>query len=166
MTTNNEELIKIAKELNISLKDVCMKNMLPNKRTIGNYIINLASYPNNGTHWVLLIVNNNISFYFDSFGELPPTEIYEFCKTEKKKLCYNTFEIQDLKSNLCGFYCISLIKFVHDKMGSFKTKKSFLDCCNNFINMFKKNTKLNGKVLKEYLSKFDFSLKKYFLENN
>ena len=45
----------------------------------GAYIIDLDEYPDIGTHWVALWVNNNNATYFDSFGvEHIPKEIKTF----------------------------------------------------------------------------------------
>ena len=32
------------------------------------YIVNLAEYNDNGSHWIAYYVNNNSATYFDSFG--------------------------------------------------------------------------------------------------
>ena len=46
----------------------------------GAYIINLDEYSDIGTHWVALLINNNVT-YFDSFGvEHIPKEIKKFIK--------------------------------------------------------------------------------------
>ena len=50
-----------------------------NKIKDGVYVINPDAYPDIGTHWVALYVNNNSVTYFDSFGvEHIPKEIKAF----------------------------------------------------------------------------------------
>ena len=51
MSLSNFQLETLAKELNIKLDGVYMKNELNFRRTIGNYIINLDDSGNQGTHW-------------------------------------------------------------------------------------------------------------------
>lgn len=49
-------------------------------------------------------------YYFDSFG-LPPSEsIKKYLKTSDKQILYNTSEIQNIKSDMCGTYCIHFIR--------------------------------------------------------
>ena len=49
------------------------------KKKDGTYIINLDEYSDNGTHWVVLHVENNNVIYFDFFGvEHIPKEIKTF----------------------------------------------------------------------------------------
>jgi hypothetical protein len=85
----------------------CMKNELPNKiKNNTMFIINLeSSNEGNGSHWTALFVKNNKALYCDSFGMLPPEEVIDFVKSNRKmKLCYNEVDIQDLKSELCGWF--------------------------------------------------------------
>ncbi len=112
MPLSNYQLENIARDLRITLKDVVMKDELPTERETGNWIINLESEGNHGSHWVCLIVCDNFSFYFDSFGQLMPTEVIDFCKDRYHPLYYNAKEIQDMDSSLCGFYCIGFFKYL------------------------------------------------------
>ena len=53
----------------------------------GEYVINLDEYPDIGSHWVALYVqNNNSVIYFDSFGvEHIPKEIKAFINNKNIK---------------------------------------------------------------------------------
>ena len=62
MSLSNFQLETLAKELNIKLDGVYMKNELNFRRTIGNYIINLDDSGNQGTHWCVLIVEKRMHF--------------------------------------------------------------------------------------------------------
>ena len=106
---SNFDIDSIAKSLDIKIDGIFMKNEMNFERQNGNYIINLDDSGNDGTHWTALIVKNNISFYYDSYGCPPPEQIIEFCKRGKTHLYYNTRVIQDIESELCGFYCIALL---------------------------------------------------------
>ena len=117
------------------------------KRTNGNYIINLQSSNEGWTHWTAWIIREKNSFYFDSFGAPPCVEIIRYCKKNGTHLYFNNWIIQDLKSSLCGFYCLSLLLFVFENK---QREKSLNETYNEFINLFQDNTERNGKILKEY----------------
>ena len=106
-----------------------------------------------GTHWLALILDDNKCFYFDSFGEPAPIEIEAFIKkfNHTGQYAYNNFEIQNLTSDLCGYYCIGLYKYLAND----KLNENLYKDCNSFINLFQQNTKLNGNILKNYLSSLD-----------
>ena len=73
-------------------------------------------------------------FFFDSFGAPPSKEIIKFCKKSKDKhLYYNNSIIQDLHSELCGFYCLGLLFYNKLYRNRFTSLNS---CCNSFINLF------------------------------
>ena len=63
-----------------------MKDDLPKKVTDGNFIINLESSVDKngnecgGSHWTALVVKGSQSFFFDSFGAYPSTEIVNYVK--------------------------------------------------------------------------------------
>ena len=77
----------------------------------GAYIINLDEYPDIGTHWVDLHVNNNNFTYFDSFGvEHIPKESKKFVKN--KNITANVFKILVYDSVMCGYFCIGFIDFM------------------------------------------------------
>ena len=42
-----------------------------------NIIINLEDHYGNGSHWVC-IYNNQVKYYFDSYGLPPPVEVMKF----------------------------------------------------------------------------------------
>ena len=160
MSLSNFQLETVAKELNIKLDGVFMKNELNFRRTIGNYIINLDDSGNQGTHWCVLIVEKKNAFWFDSYGCPPPEQIQTFCKSNNTHLYFNTRVIQDLDSSLCGFYCIAILKYISN------SNKDLLESSNDFCNMFDKSeTEVNGYLLKGYLNKFNIKLKKYLFKH-
>ena len=67
-------------------------------------IINLDSLENAGTHWVCCAPSHDNKFvwYFDSFGMGYPEEF----TSDGKQIIYNSSQYQDIKSVLCGYYCL------------------------------------------------------------
>jgi hypothetical protein len=101
---------------NISnFRGVFSKDMLPkfiNKNE--SVVINLENYfAGNGTHWVGVYnsPNSDVIEYFDSFGLYPPDTILTYMKTSNKDGCiYNSSEIQDMESIMCGYYVCYYLK--------------------------------------------------------
>ena len=73
-------------------------------------VINSDKTDGRGKHWVALI-NRGDKIYFDSFGVRPLKEVEELVG---KDLYYNTYRIQALDSNTCGYFCIDFINNVKD----------------------------------------------------
>ena len=148
MSLTNFELITLCQFYNISLNGVYMKDELPSKNIIGNYIINLDSSSGGGTHWCCFIETpKNECLYFDSFGCVPPEEVSKFIRG---KYGFNNWIIQDLSSHNCGFFCLGLLNHIKNDISN----GSIYDKANNYINLFKSNTKLNDTLLKQYFSTF------------
>lgn len=147
MTLSNFDIEELSKRLNIKIVGCFLKNELPEKCKNGNYIINMdSSYSGkNGTHWTLLMCRESICLYFDSFGIPPPKEVLTFIRQKYKQHYWNNEIIQNIKSQLCGYFCLALIKYV-------KNSKDMLMSSQNFINMFDDNTKLNDNILKKYIN--------------
>ena len=71
----NFDLEDAAKKLNIPLRGVFCRNMLPaNSEQRERGILNLDDSSVNGTHWTAWYKNGNTKFYFDSYGVQPPIE--------------------------------------------------------------------------------------------
>ena len=86
MSVTNIQLEDLARQLNIPLNGIFMKDEMTFKRQNGNFIINLDDSHNEETHWCALIIKDNICFYFDSFGVPCPEQVIKFCK--KPNLIY------------------------------------------------------------------------------
>jgi hypothetical protein len=120
---------------------VYMKDQLPDKLERGSYIVNLqSSKDGGGTHWVCLYYTPNFSYYYDSFGFVPPLEI----QNKIIPYIYNDMEIQDIDSTACGFYCVALVLFLNKKMN---IERGFIE----FINLFGKDTERNEAILHQIL---------------
>ena len=109
-------------------------------------VINLDSLEGFGTHWVCCWFSKNHFKYFDSFGLPPPLEWEENVKKwfpKMKTFQRNNFQIQDLPSSKCGYYCIC---FLNEK----KTKgKKFQDMLKMFSSS---NPKENEKIIVTYIN--------------
>ena len=111
----NYDLVNLAHNFQLPIVSICMKDKLPRRVRDGNYIINLQSSDggrNHGTHWTALVVQGQQSLFFDPFGVWPSTEIRDFVKNRKGcHLAFTTKDIQDLHSNLCGWFCLGFLIF-------------------------------------------------------
>ena len=80
------------------------------KGTVSNnesLILNIDDSTGDGTHWTCLYSKNEKCLYFDSYGFLPPIEIYNYCKD--KEAYYNSFTIQASNEVICGHYCLYVL---------------------------------------------------------
>jgi len=140
---SNTDIIHILKSQGVKLNGVFMKDELPSKLKCGFYVVNLqSSTVGNGTHWVAFYYNSKNSFYFDAFGFPAPVEIEQ----KLKKYKYNEKQIQNLKSTACGYYCIAFILFLYGKQNKELETRFVL-----FIDAFSTDTKINDKLLYDYL---------------
>ena len=128
-----------------------MKDQMPRKVMDGCYIINLqSSTQGNGTHWCAMVIWKKMSYYFDSFGAPPPKELIKF--TKKKKgghLLYNSWIIQDIKSENCGWYSIAFLLYLWKNRQNINLKDVF----NRFVNNFIDDTTKNDEILKTLFSR-------------
>ena len=106
-SSSENDLYLLADALNLKINFIGSLYEL-NNFTHGNYIILISpSKKVHNGHWVGLKISKNKSYYFDSYGMLPPQIIAENVKTP---LYYNNEQIQDLRSSHCGLYCIFFLK--------------------------------------------------------
>lgn len=133
---SNFDILNILDKKNISINGIFSKDLLP-KLQKGFYIINLENHnEGNGTHWTILYFDNDNNFYMDSFGSPAPLEIQKHLKD----YFYNDKQIQNINSTACGYYCIYFIEyFTKNKIN----KNEF----QNFLNIFKTNSKHNDLIL-------------------
>ena len=140
-TTNDIQLKEYAEKMGLPLNNILMRDEMNYLNEEGFYIINLDNSNGNGTHWTSLFYHPLNSYYFDSYGFVPPLEV------EKKirPYIYNDADIQDFNSEACGYYALAFIKFLYDKSNKEVAFKEFL-------RLFKSNTKENDDILKKYLN--------------
>ena len=150
---SNVDLKTIANKLGIKLNGIYMKDQLTISNTYtGAYIVNLQNSDHSGSHWVSFIkVDDDITFYFDSFGQTVPDTLRKLFNNENldDKVYYNLIQIQDYHSTLCGLYCILYLYVMkNSKVNVFKRLKEYL----NLFNTEKKCLKDNDVILIDYLN--------------
>lgn len=136
----NTDIKNILDHYKIKLNAIDQKDKIVLNKP-GYYIINIqSSKEGSGTHWTALIYNPEKSYFFDAYGFPPPDDI-ELLLPEYE---YNMFDIQNINSSSCGFYCIAFLKFMNSK----KDKESAFKA---FLNLFKRNTIQNENILDDIL---------------
>ena len=117
MGLSNFDIQKMAKHLEIpNFKGVFTRDQLPKK--IGNKeagIVNLNTSNEPGSHWVAYFRDGSKKIYFDSFGQVIPTEIQKYLKT-KDEYRYslpvierNTDVVQEPNTVICGHLCLYVL---------------------------------------------------------
>ena len=109
---------------------------------LGYYIVNLNDSTQPGSHWVTLRVRappEGIE-YFDSFGLNAPHEVVELSNTLGVNYLYNSTQYQDLKSVLCGYWCLY---FVNES----RKGKAYYDIVKPFSHS---DTQFNERLIVEY----------------
>ena len=95
-------------------------------------IINSDKSTKPGSHFVCLIRHGDAVMYFDSLA-LP--EVYDLLeedieeiieKTKANKVYINTKQIQGLRSNTCGYFCIYFVTFYYWQHPEFKDIKRIM----------------------------------------
>jgi hypothetical protein len=141
--STNTQLINFAEKMKLPLNNILMRDEMNELKNDGFYIINLDDSNGNGTHWTALYFQGNPlnSYYFDSFGFVPPLEVEQ----KIKPYLYNDADIQDFNSEACGYYCLAFIKFLHDKNDIELAFRQFLQ-------LFGNKTTENDNILEKYLN--------------
>ena len=140
-TTSDIQLKEYAEKMGLPLNNILMRDEMNELNKDGFYIINLDNSNGNGTHWTSLYFHPLNSYYFDSYGFVPPLEVEQ----KIKPYIYNDADIQDFDSKACGYYALAFIKFLYDKTNKEVAFKEFL-------RQFKNNTKENDNILQKYLN--------------
>ena len=115
-------------------------DQLPKICKTGFYIANLDSSDQDGSHWVAICNTPSYKYccYYDTFARTAPKEIKTFMTTSGKPLIRNALSVQDITSDLCGYYCISLIHDMHNGEGF-----------DDVIYHFKHNTQQNDDMIED-----------------
>jgi len=109
---SNTDLTQYAKCLKIPyFRGVFMKDELP--RTIKQYetgIVNLDNSYGPGTHWVCYKKVDNVVYYFDSFGNIPPPQELINYFRPALKVFYNYSREQPHNTSICGHLCLEFLR--------------------------------------------------------
>ena len=123
----------------ISRDQIALIDSSKNHR-LGYYIVNLNDSTQPGSHWVVIHVKNDIIEYFDSFGLNAPMELVELSDRMGLNYLYNSTQYQDLKSVLCGYWCLY---FVNES----RKGRSYYDILRPFSHT---DTQFNERLIVEY----------------
>lgn len=161
---SNFEIEDLAQQLNLPLIGVYSKDEIKNiVPRVGTYIINQQnSDVGDGTHWTMCKIycdddrhedsHENVkvckALAFDSFGIGCSLEVSNFLKPFKP-IAQSTRQIQDLKSEECGWFCLCLDYALEHKMH----KETYLQDYESWIQMWSDNTKKNSEILKAFMKK-------------
>lgn len=105
----------------------------------GSYILNLGNQ-----HWTCLYVKNKKGIYFDSFGEIYPNAVKQFCPN----IIYSDDTIQSINSVACGYYCLYFLYWMTNKY-----KYNFTYTFNLLRSKFSDDEKQNDKILQSLIKK-------------
>jgi hypothetical protein len=146
---SNFDIASILEKLNVPFNGCFAKDELTNKTFVdGNFIINLNNKYQNGSHWIAVIKKQGKVFAIDSFGQAPPQNIVNLCKKMNLEIFYNNVSYQDIKSNLCGYFCIALFLYIHNH------KTNIFDAIQNFTDLFDDDSSKNDAILKRFVNHY------------
>ena len=154
--TSNIDLEKLCAIFSINLVAVLAKDELKKYTPVeGGYIINIGNLNTGGTHWVCFIIDESYIVYFDSFGVRPPDDVKRFIyrfnfKSHVNGIIYSTQQIQGLKSNLCGYYCIYCLWYFTVLHRDNNDYKKLINGHSKLYSLVK--LKLNDKILQKLFS--------------
>ena len=149
---SNIDLETLCIHYKIPMVSICMKDELPKKVEDGNYIINLQNSEapdgsfNSGTHWLALKIQGKKACFFDSFGCPPATEICDYVKKRKgSRLAFNNWDVQDMRSENCGYFALSFLIFMENGL-----KTDLFGKFNDYVNIYGDDTVQNDALLKHF----------------
>lgn len=122
---------------------------LARKDNINKFAVINLDPDGGGTHWVAIWKSDpKLMYYFDPFGVIPDATIYQTLKKSCRplsegKVLYNTKQIQDVESIMCGYYCIYFLEYLLNKSNS-DGGNDYLD----FVMLWDDDTKKNEQKIK------------------
>ena len=129
----NIDLIEYAQKLDIPhFRGVFMRDTLPkkpHKEECG--IVNLNTSAESGSHWVCYYKKGSNRIYFDSFGQITPSEIQVYLKTKQELgvvgvIQRNTDIVQPINTHICGHLCLFVLKALASKHWAFQQVLNYL----------------------------------------
>ena len=106
--------------------------LIPKGRT-GLLIFNTDTSQNTGQHWIALCITNNNIYYFDSLSSefQHSIQFQEYMTFAKKRLTWNTIQIQHDLSDKCGNHCLVFCYAMRKK----RNRTNYESFLNNFLNL-------------------------------
>jgi hypothetical protein len=156
---SNFDIEKLCAKLDLPLVGIYQKDQLSKvPKQIGSYYVNQqSSSEGDGTHWCLFkiycdeerdeeypSVRTAKALYFDPFGLNMSEEVEEYLGGFKP-IPYNNKQIQNVRSESCGWYCVACDYILEHK----KHSDSYLDDFELFLQHFRDNPSKNQILLKE-----------------
>ena len=167
MSLTNYQLLDLGKRMNVPLESPYFKDELPlNLKSNVGYIINLEDEedengdPNTGSHWCALYIREypnekREAIYFDPYGTGCPQDVEKSMKkTLGKSIPHTTKQIQDLNSDMCGWFCLAFLYYLHTYP---KRTKDLYQDVSNFLSFFDDLSKDENMIKKN-----EFILKHFF----
>ena len=162
---SNFEIEDLCEKLDLPLIGVYSKDELNDiEPRVGSYIVNMQnSDKGDGSHWTLVKIycNNDRDYIstsenfkvcrslaFDSFGIGCSIEVSNFLRNFKP-IAQSTRQIQDMKSDECGWYCMCLDYALEHK----QHRDTYLEDFESWLHIWSKNTKKNSDILKAFFKK-------------
>ena len=115
---SNFELERYARQLEIpNFRGVFMRDTLPDyPRNTECVIVNFNTHNQPRSHWVCYYKQGRKRIYFESFGQITPSEIQRYLKTGsefrrvQEMIQRNTDIVQAPNTVVCGHLCLSVLK--------------------------------------------------------
>ena len=139
---SNFDLENMARDFGIPITVGC-EDEIPVKP--GNFIMNMETSDQGGSHWVALLVSGKKVFYSDSFSGPPPQPLFQRFRAKGYTFYMNDNWFQDLKSEDCGLFAFFFLLYMNYSKPSLQALKAF----QGFWNY--KNRKQNDERVKAYL---------------
>lgn len=150
----NFDLEERAKEISAPLVGVFSKDLLHKiPRRDGGYIINLQDSadewgnPLPGTHWTCFYIEGKHAVYFDSFGVIAPQAVQQYLKPYRPWI-YSQKHIQNIRSTICGYYCLYFIWFMSRHRHRIKNLNQRFQA---FLRLFSNDPEKNKSLLQKYI---------------
>jgi hypothetical protein len=139
MSLTNFELENLCSQRKL-LHPICVyaEDLLNYHRVPGSYYVNIHH-----DHWTLLKIFKTHAFFFNSFGEPPPSQVLQFIS--RLPLEINAIKIQDDKSKHCGLFCLECDY-------ECKSIEGFQKYCHSF----EPDTKLNDRIILDRVKRSSF----------
>ncbi|GBM50389.1 hypothetical protein AVEN_97213-1 [Araneus ventricosus] len=98
----------------------------------GLIIVNTATSSTSGEHWIVIGVDNDLLYFFDSFG-LPPTKFNSYISSfaSRYHCYYNDVRFQDFKTEVCGYYTIFVIVRIVEGRSHWDIRRELEECGNS-----------------------------------
>jgi hypothetical protein len=156
---SNFDIEKLCLKLDLPLVGVFQKDTLVKvPKQIGSYYINQqSSTDGDGTHWTMFkiycdeerdddfpAILQAKALYFDPFGLDMSVEVADYL-ADFKPIPYNNKQIQNVRSESCGWYCVACDYILEHK----KHSDTYLEDFELFLQHFRDNPTKNQALLKE-----------------